>query len=247
METCLWPRVRACVQGSRNSPGLGWAAPPATTQPVASSASVAMPAPAPTQCAAGPMDTSGAPAGPSGPCRGPAAGQAGGPRAVSHGRHAQPCAWPGGPGVAGWTAAGQPGRAAQAPAGVVTGGPASTSQGSLAPGQRSSLRRGLLLCMASCTASFVQRRAAAVVLDLADLPMAPPAGDCPECIGEINNSLNACEYSAASCVSSQNDDEKHFVLPWQYEGNQASAISNLLDIATGTVPHMIMLWQNLCQ
>ena len=52
-------------------------------------------------------------------------------------------------------------------------------------------------------------------------------------VGEQFNNLNACALASASCVSTQNDDEKHFIPPWQYDGPQATAIARLVAIATG--------------
>ena len=40
-------------------------------------------------------------------------------------------------------------------------------------------------------------------------------------------------FNSSSCVSTQNDDEKHFVPPWQYEGKPKAAVKQLLDSATG--------------
>ena len=34
-------------------------------------------------------------------------------------------------------------------------------------------------------------------------------------LGEINGVLNACPLSSLSCASTQNDDEAHFIPPWQ--------------------------------
>jgi hypothetical protein len=31
----------------------------------------------------------------------------------------------------------------------------------------------------------------------------PPVGDCPECIGDVNGTLNACQLNSSSCVSIQ--------------------------------------------
>ena len=33
-------------------------------------------------------------------------------------------------------------------------------------------------------------------------------------VGEQYNNLNACALNTQSCVSTQNDDEKHFIPPW---------------------------------
>ena len=55
-------------------------------------------------------------------------------------------------------------------------------------------------------------------------------------VGEQFNNLNACALASPSCVSTQNDDEKHFIPPWQYDGPQAAAIDNLVSLATGARP-----------
>ena len=34
-------------------------------------------------------------------------------------------------------------------------------------------------------------------------------------LGEINGVLNACPLNSLSCASTQNDDEAHFIAPWQ--------------------------------
>ena len=53
---------------------------------------------------------------------------------------------------------------------------------------------------------------------------APPAGDCPECVGVLNDLLNSCPAESEACVSSQNDDETHFAAPWAYSGARADAM-----------------------
>ena len=67
----------------------------------------------------------------------------------------------------------------------------------------------------------------------ADLPASPPVGTCTDCIGEVNGTLNACTLSSASCVSSQNEDEDHFMAPWQYSNTIEAAINDLVAVATG--------------
>ncbi|CAK0783266.1 hypothetical protein CVIRNUC_006465 [Coccomyxa viridis] len=54
-------------------------------------------------------------------------------------------------------------------------------------------------------------------------------------LGEINGVLNACPLSSLSCASTQNDDQDHFIPPWQYDGDLQSARDRLLKIATGEV------------
>ena len=34
-------------------------------------------------------------------------------------------------------------------------------------------------------------------------------------LGEINGVLNACPLNSLSCASTQNDDQDHFIPPWQ--------------------------------
>ena len=62
-------------------------------------------------------------------------------------------------------------------------------------------------------------------------------GSCTDCIGEVNGTLNACTLSSASCVSSQNEDEDHFMAPWQYPNSTDAAIDNLVAVATGEKVH----------
>ncbi len=52
-------------------------------------------------------------------------------------------------------------------------------------------------------------------------------------LGEINGVLNACPLNSLSCASTQNDDQDHFIPPWQYDGDLQSAKQRLLQIATG--------------
>jgi len=62
----------------------------------------------------------------------------------------------------------------------------------------------------------------------------PPAeGACADCIGEYGGYLNSCDRASSSCVSSQNDDAERFVAPWAYEGDRATAMRRLVDVATG--------------
>ena len=69
----------------------------------------------------------------------------------------------------------------------------------------------------------------------AELPPAPPVGACTDCIGEVDSTLNVCALDRQSCVSTQNEDEDHFVAPWQYSltANRAAAIRQLISVATG--------------
>ncbi len=59
-------------------------------------------------------------------------------------------------------------------------------------------------------------------------------GNCIECVGEVQGTLNTCPLSAPSCASTQNDDEGHFVAPWMYECSKAEAADLLVSVATGT-------------
>jgi hypothetical protein len=61
----------------------------------------------------------------------------------------------------------------------------------------------------------------------------PPEGDCPECVGVLNDLLNSCPDTSEACVSSQNDDEAHFVAPWAYPGNRSDAMRRLVAVAVG--------------
>lgn len=76
--------------------------------------------------------------------------------------------------------------------------------------------------------------AADAALAALPLPPPPPTGNCPECIGEVNSTLNACAFDAPSCVSTLNDDEEHFAVPWQYDTDTAMAAQRLIDVATGS-------------
>lgn len=67
----------------------------------------------------------------------------------------------------------------------------------------------------------------------AELPAPPPTGSCTDCIGEFNGTLNDCRLDSLSCVSTQNDDELHFMAPWQYTSNTSEAIDSLVAVATG--------------
>ncbi|KAL4446811.1 hypothetical protein ABPG77_008055 [Micractinium sp. CCAP 211/92] len=77
--------------------------------------------------------------------------------------------------------------------------------------------------------------AAAVPRGVAAAPIPPPpaVGDCTDCIGEVNETLNACPLDAPSCISTLNDDELHFAAPWQFDGDQQAAIEQLLAVACG--------------
>ena len=61
---------------------------------------------------------------------------------------------------------------------------------------------------------------------------APPAGDCPECVGVLNDLLNSCPAESEACVSSQNDDETHFAAPWAYSGARVDAMRRIVEVVT---------------
>ena len=50
---------------------------------------------------------------------------------------------------------------------------------------------------------------------------------------QVNSGLNICELSSRSCVSSQNDEEDHFLPPWIFEGSLGEAVQRLKAVATG--------------
>ena len=67
------------------------------------------------------------------------------------------------------------------------------------------------LALAGAALALVAPRARAI-------DAGPPEGDCPECVGVLNDLLNSCPDTSEACVSSQNDDEAHFIAPWAYPG-----------------------------
>lgn len=71
----------------------------------------------------------------------------------------------------------------------------------------------------------------------------PPAKICdgPDCLGEVNETLNACALNKPSCVSTLNDDEAHFMAPWEFEMDRDEAIERLVSVSTGGAyaPQMI--------
>jgi uncharacterized protein (DUF1499 family) len=66
-------------------------------------------------------------------------------------------------------------------------------------------------------------------------PPPPPVGDCTDCVGEVNGTLNACPLDAESCVSTLNDDEGHFAAPWSFDETSKEAADRLVNVATGGV------------
>jgi len=101
---------------------------------------------------------------------------------------------------------------------------------SVAPRLNPSSRRDLLASIAYVPASLILAPLAA---NAVPVPSPPSSGDCPDCIGEINNTLNACNLDSQSCISTLNDDEVHFAPPWQFDGPQSDAINRLIEVATG--------------
>ncbi|KAK9836928.1 hypothetical protein WJX81_000307 [Elliptochloris bilobata] len=61
----------------------------------------------------------------------------------------------------------------------------------------------------------------------------PDEGNCVNCVGEVNDTLNSCAFDAASCISTSNDDREHFTAPWIYDGEPAEAVDQLVAVATG--------------
>ena len=59
--------------------------------------------------------------------------------------------------------------------------------------------------------------------------------------GEVNDTLNACDLNAASCVSTFSDDEKHFITPWSFDAPRPDAIEQLIRVATGGAPSPCVL------
>jgi len=62
----------------------------------------------------------------------------------------------------------------------------------------------------------------------------PQVGNCIDCIGEINGALNICKLQDQSCVSSFNEDEDHFIAPFEFDLPIADGIQRLVQIATGS-------------
>ena len=65
----------------------------------------------------------------------------------------------------------------------------------------------------------------------AHVPDQPRADAGVDSIGEMNGYLNSCRADARSCASSQNDDERHFIAPWAYEGTRTEAMRALVEVA----------------
>ena len=52
-------------------------------------------------------------------------------------------------------------------------------------------------------------------------------------LAQVNDTLNSCAFDAASCISTSNDDKKHFTAPWSYDGDPVEAADRLVAVATG--------------
>ena len=69
---------------------------------------------------------------------------------------------------------------------------------------------------------------------------------------QVNDTLNSCAFDADSCISTSNDDKKHFTAPWSYDGDRTEAVDRLVAVATGLwrkrltalsrLPRTIMTW-----
>ena len=101
----------------------------------------------------------------------------------------------------------------------------------------------LLLLLASRRAAMTAALAAAAAAiaaprrALASSPPPPPSeGDCADCVGVVDGLLNSCPGETEACVSSQNDDEAHFVAPWAYPGDRVAAMRRLVDVVAGVAP-----------
>ena len=117
-----------------------------------------------------------------------------------------------------------------------TSAPASMSTSSSSSRAVALSRRAALVAAVSLIAPARARADADADADAdAFAGRAPAVGDCADCIGEYNGYLNSCERSSSSCVSSQNDDAERFVAPWAYEGDRATAMRRLVDVATGRI------------
>lgn len=102
--------------------------------------------------------------------------------------------------------------------------------------QSSNLSRGHLIRVALLASTASLAGAYSSPAAEQSLPTEPPVGNCIDCIGEVNGDLNACAYATTSCVSTQNDDEAHFIPPWTYEGMKAKdAVQKLISVATGEI------------
>jgi uncharacterized protein (DUF1499 family) len=113
--------------------------------------------------------------------------------------------------------------AAASDGGVVSG---TSIEGTSVSSSTSSSRR---IALASLVAA-----ASVDVADQSALASAEPTvGDCPECVGVINELLNSCPPETEACVSSQDDNEEHFIAPFAYPGDRTTAMRRLVAVATG--------------
>lgn len=93
-------------------------------------------------------------------------------------------------------------------------------------------RRAALLSLLACGGAAGPGGALVAGPAFASASPAPPAGDCPECVGVLNDLLNSCPAESEACVSSQNDDETHFAAPWAYSGARADAMRRVVEVVT---------------
>eukprot|EP00208_Stichococcus_sp_RCC1054_P006789 CAMPEP_0206142630 /NCGR_PEP_ID=MMETSP1473-20131121/17675_1 /ASSEMBLY_ACC=CAM_ASM_001109 /TAXON_ID=1461547 /ORGANISM="Stichococcus sp, Strain RCC1054" /LENGTH=319 /DNA_ID=CAMNT_0053537703 /DNA_START=96 /DNA_END=1055 /DNA_ORIENTATION=+ len=92
-------------------------------------------------------------------------------------------------------------------------------------------RRAVLLSSAAVVAAqYLKSPGSAAAVPI---PPAPAVGNCPDCVGEVESTLNSCGEASPSCVSTSNDDEAHFLAPWSYDGSREKAIEHLITISTG--------------
>lgn len=56
----------------------------------------------------------------------------------------------------------------------------------------------------------------------------PPVGDCPDCIGDVNGTLNACQLSSSSCVSIQVAPRVCCLQSWDLAPTSLSSVSSLV-------------------
>ena len=112
--------------------------------------------------------------------------------------------------------------AAASDGGVVSG---EMEAASISSSTSSSRRIALASLVAAASVDVIDRSALASA--------EPTVGDCPECVGVINELLNSCPPETEACVSSQDDNEEHFIAPFAYPGDRTSAMRRLVAVATG--------------
>ena len=112
--------------------------------------------------------------------------------------------------------------AAASDGGVVSG---EMEAASISSSTSSSRRIALASLVAAASVDVIDRSALASA--------EPTVGDCPECVGVINELLNSCPPETEACVSSQDDNEEHFIAPFAYPGDRTTAMRRLVAVATG--------------